>query len=403
MNFVLLFQSAMRSLSKHKMRSLLTTLGIIIGVVAIIAVMSIGEGAKYKVNQSIEKLGSNFIVVLAAPPKHLSQKGAMNFTLKPVDLKSIEEDCDDIALVSPGVMHFTTVVFEGSNWATSVFGCNEEYFEIRKWKPFIGELFTEQDVKTGAKVAALGKKAAAELFGDRNPVGEVIRIKKIPFKVCCVLEEMGKTPDGRDFDDTVIAPVTTVQRKLMGKRNYNALLMSGSSTERLDAASRQVTALLRQNHKIREGDDDDFTIFTQNDISQASSAAGSVLNILLLIIASISLIVGGIGIMNIMLVTVTERTKEIGIRMALGATTNNILTQFILEAVIICLSGGILGAGLGMLAAKMVGIGLGWPVFISQKAVLISLVSAAGIGLFFGYYPAYKASQLNPIDALVDH
>lgn len=393
----------MRSLSNHKTRSLLTTLGIIIGVVSIIAVMSIGEGAKYKVGKEIEKLGTNFIIVLATQPKHFAMRGSgIHMTLKQEDYRALLEECDDLALISPGVQAPAKVVYEGNNWQTLITGLNEHYLEIRQWKLLRGEFFTEQDVRSGNKVAVLGISVAKELFKGEDPIGKTIRIKRLPFKVIGIAEEKGRSPDGRDQDDTVMAPVTTVQRKIMGRTQYGAFLMSAKSKERLSAAAGQVRAILRQKHRIKEGEDDDFTLFTQDDISQATDAASAVLNLLLLIIASISLIVGGIGIMNIMLVTVTERTKEIGIRMALGATTQNILTQFLLEAVSICLFGGLLGVFLGVITAVFVGHLLSWPIYISPMSVVLSLGSSVFIGLFFGYYPAYKASQLDPVEALIE-
>lgn len=403
MNKAILFKSAMRSLGNHKTRSILTTLGIIIGVVSIIAVMSIGEGAKYKVSKEIEKLGTNFIIVLATQPKHFAIRGAGVFmTLKPEDLRAIQEECDDISLISPGVQAPVKAVYEGNNWQTLLTGINEHYLEIRQWKLIRGEFFTEQDVRSGSKVAILGVSVAKELFKNEDPIGKTIRVKRLPFKVVGVAEPKGKSPDGRDQDDSIMAPVTTVQRKVMGKTNYGAFLMSAKSKERLSAAAAQVKAILRQRHRLQEHEDDDFTLFTQDDISQATDAASSVLNLLLLIIASISLIVGGIGIMNIMMVTVTERTKEIGIRMALGATTHSILSQFLLEAVTICLLGGLLGVLTGTALSIFVGNLLKWPISISSLSVALSLGSSVLIGLFFGYYPAYKASQLDPVEALID-
>lgn len=402
MNFYQLSTSAFRSLRNHKVRSLLTTLGIIIGVVSIIAVMSIGEGAKARVNQTIEKLGSNFIIVLGASPKHVSQRSGLALTLKEADLHAITFECDDIACISPAVMQPIKAVSETSNWQTIIAGVNQDYMKIRNWQMRAGVFISEPDVRSSNRVAVLGTVTARELFGAENPIGKTIRIKKLPFKVIGLLEELGKTPDGRDQDDIIVAPVSTVQRKLMGKTAYSAFLLSTKTKERMDATASLIRAILRQKHNLGPSDEDDFTFFTQNDISQASDAASGVLNLLLLIIASISLIVGGIGIMNIMLVSVTERTKEIGIRMALGATTQTILIQFILEAVTICLSGGIAGAILGIGTSKLIGFCLGWPIFISQSALIISLSSSALIGLFFGYYPAYKASQLNPVEALLD-
>jgi len=402
MNFYQLSTSAFRSLSKHKVRSLLTTLGIIIGVISIIAVMSIGEGAKVRVNQTIEKLGTNFVIVLGASPKHAVQRSGVALTLKESDYKAIKFECDDIAYMSPSVWLPIKVASETANWQTTLAGVNQDQQNIRNWKLLDGRFISEQDVSACRRVVVLGTVVAQKLFGTVNPMGKMIRIKKLPFKVIGLLEEQGKSPDGRDQDDAIAAPVTTVQRKLMGKNTYSAFLLSTKSKERVDATASLICSILRKKHNITNPDDDDFTIFTQNDISQASDAASGVLNILLLIIASISLIVGGIGIMNIMLVSVTERTKEIGIRMALGAKKRAVLTQFVLEAVTICLAGGIVGSLLGIGVSKGIGFALGWPIFISKTALVLSLSSSALIGLFFGYYPAYKASQLKPVEALLD-
>jgi len=403
MNFRLLFLTALRSLNKHKMRSLLTTLGIIIGVVSIIAVMSIGEGAKYRVKQEISKLGTNFIIILGASPKNVSQRSSGNLTLFPKDLTAIKDDCKDIYLISPGAMAPTKAVYEGENWQTTMGGVDSSYAQIRDWPLTSGEFFSSQDVRSGNKVVVLGQRVAQELFDNEDPIGKIIRIKKLPFKVIGVLGEKGKTPDGRDQDDIMLAPITTVQRKILGKFNYGAILLSAKNKESMDRIASQITSLLRQQHHLQESDENDFTLFTQNDIAQASDAASSVLNLLLFVIASISLIVGGIGIMNIMLVTVTERTKEIGIRMALGATTNKILTQFIIEAVAICFIGGLVGVILGVIVAQIVGMALGWPIFISTASVVVSFGASVLIGMFFGYYPALQASQLNPVEALLDH
>ncbi|MFH1253810.1 MAG: ABC transporter permease [bacterium] len=403
MNTLLIVQTAFRTLRHHTIRSVLTTLGIIIGVVSIIAVMSIGEGAKYRVNQTIQKLGTNFIILLGGSPKNLSQsRGGIGFTIKPGDLTAIKDECEDLDLVSPGVICPTKVVYEGANWQPTVGGVNENYLEIRQWDLAYGNFFTDQDVKAGNKVAVIGQTVKKELFGTLDPIGKVIRIKKLPFKVIGVLSERGKSPDGRDEDDVIFAPYTTVMRKILGKNNFTALIMSAKTKERLSAATEQIRSIIRQRHRLLETDDDDFTIFTQDDIAQATDSASMVLNLLLFIIASISLVVGGIGIMNIMLVSVKERTKEIGIRMALGATTQNILTQFILEAIIICLIGGLVGVLIGVGTAEAIGFILEWPIFISKYAVSISLLSSAMIGLFFGFYPAYQAAMMNPVEALIE-
>ena len=305
-------------------------------------------------------------------------------------------------LISPGVICPTKVVYEGANWQPMIGGVNESYFEIRQWPLMDGVYITDQDVKSGNKVAIIGQTVKKELFGPLDPMGKVIRIKKLPFKVIGVLSERGKSPDGRDEDDVIFAPYTTVLRKIIGKNNFSALIMSAKNKERLSIATEQVRAIIRQRHRLLETDEDDFTIFTQDDIAKATDSASMVLNLLLFIIASISLIVGGIGIMNIMLVSVKERTKEIGIRMALGATTKAILTQFMLEAIIICLIGGFVGVLIGVGTAEAIGFILEWPIFISKYAVTISLFSSAMIGLFFGFYPAYQAAMMDPVEALVE-
>lgn len=403
MNQKQLLLTALRALQQHKFRTVLTTLGIIIGVIAIIAVMSIGEGAKERVNNEIKKLGNNFLLTLGGSPKRLgTRSGGGNLTLKPSDLRAIQEECPDILYVSPGVQLNSKVSHEANTWQTFVIGTSHNYVNIREWKCARGDYFTEQDVRSANRVVVLGKTVAKELFGPQDPIGKIIRIKKLPFKIIGILQTLGKRPDGRDEDDAIFAPVTTIQKKLMSTSNYSAFVMTAKTKERLARASSQVQAILRQQHRIRENEENDFTIFTQDDISQATQAASAVLNILLMIIASISLLVGGIGIMNIMLVTVTERTKEIGIRMALGATTSNLLNQFLIEATTICLLGGIIGGLLGISVAELVGVLLGWPIVISQRAIIISLTSTILIGLFFGYYPAHKAANLNPVEALIE-
>ncbi len=406
MNIYQLFITATRSLNKHKMRSLLTTLGIIVGIVSIIAVMSIGEGAKHQIKQKIESLGTNFIIVLAGTPKKLiAQKGGGgSLTLKESDLKAILEECDDVAQASPGLQKTFKAIYENNNWQCMMGGVNQDYLEIRKWNLTEGYFFDKHAVKTSKKVAVIGQTVKKELFESADPLGKKIRINKIPFTIIGVLEERGKLPDGRDEDDIIFMPISTMQRKLAGiKTNkFAAIIISAKHKDRMNIAANEIKSILRQQHNLRPTEEDDFTVFTQDDISQASDAASSVLNLLLFIIASISLIVGGIGIMNIMLVTVSERTKEIGIRMAIGATGKTILIQFIQEAIIICLSGGLLGIILGTITAKMVGHALGWPIFVSIKAIVISLSSSILIGLFFGFYPAKKASQLNVVDALIE-
>ena len=407
MSLYLIFITALRSLNKHKMRSLLTTLGIIIGIVSIVSVMSIGEGAKTKIQTTINKLGTNFIIVLGGSPKKHRRKGGgmSNLTLKKKDFESIIEECEDIALGSPAVIGSIKTIFEGKNWQTMLIGVTENYLNIRNWSLSNGENITEQDIRTNKKVALIGQTVYNEIFEkNTNPIGQTIRIKKLPFEIIGVLDEKGKTPDGQDQDDLIIVPVSTAKRKVLGiaENKFAMFLFSAKTESRMNQASNEIKAILRQQHKLRTDEEDDFTIFTQDDISKASDAASKVLGLLLLIIASISLIVGGIGIMNIMLVTVSERTREIGVRMALGATTKNILNQFILESIVICSFGSIVGIIIGIIASKLIGFGLGWATVISSNSLLISIISSLLIGVFFGYYPALKASRLNPVEALFD-
>jgi len=401
-----LLQTALRALNKHKLRSLLTTLGIIVGVVSIIAVMSIGEGAKYRVKKEIEGLGTNFIIVLGGTPKRLMAQrgGSGNLTLKEKDYQAILNECEYVAMASPGLQNSLKAVYEGKNWQCMVGGVNEKYLEIRKWDLVSGIFFDKHAIKSGKKVAVIGQTIKKELFGTVDPIDKTIRIKKVPFKIIGILGERGKTPDGRDEDDIIMVPLKTMQKKLMGikTQKYGAIIISAKEKDKMNQTSSEIKSILRQQHNLATNEDDDFTVFTQDDISQASDAASAVLNLLLLVIASISLIVGGIGIMNIMLVTVTERTKEIGIRMAIGATTSAILKQFVLEAVIICMLGGFCGIIGGITIAKIVGHALGWPIFISIKSILVSLASSIIIGLFFGFYPAKKASKLNVVEALIE-
>ncbi len=407
MTFKYLTITAIQALGRHKTRSTLTTLGIIVGVIAIIVVMSIGQGAKHKVQQNIKKLGQNFIIVFGRSPKQFANmKGGIgeNLTLKESDLKAIQEECDDIEKISPILPKTKKIIYQSKNWQTMLGGINEHMFDIRNLTITSGREFNSYDIKSKNRVAILGITVANELFESQNPIGKKIIIKRLPFQVIGILGEQGKSPDGRDQDDMVMIPITTMQRKILGLKNKNfaMMIMKAKSKERMKQAAAEARAILRQQHKLRETDEDDFTLFSQDDVAQATEAASKILNILLLVIASISLLVGGIGIMNIMLVTVTERTREIGLRMAIGSTATDIQNQFIIESIVICLLGGILGIIFGISASMIIGKILGWPIFISIKSILLSLFSSTLIGLFFGFYPAYQASQLNPVEALFE-
>jgi putative ABC transport system permease protein len=407
MNFVILIRVALRSLVTHPMRSLLTMLGVIIGVVSIVSVRSIGEGAKIKVAQQIQNLGSNFVIVLAGSPKNRSTGGGRGgsglLTLKKKEYDAVVFESPDILRASPGIGTLVSAVNENQNWKTTLVGTNEEFQEIRTWPCVTGEFFNMQDVRSANKVALLGLTVTRQLFGSQDPTGKKIRINGMPFTILGVLSEKGKRPDGRDEDDMIYAPWTTVQKKVMGlTEGFSVFIFSAKSKDLTEKVTNDIRSILRQQRKLSAVEEDDFTLFSQDEIARASDQAQAALSLLLLIIASISLLVGGIGIMNIMLVTVSERTREIGIRLALGARTHNILIQFVLEAVTICLCGGIIGVLIGIALAYTVAGFLGWPVFISISSIILGLGSSVCIGLFFGYYPAHIASQLNPVDALAE-
>jgi putative ABC transport system permease protein len=397
----LILKVSFSSLARHKTRTFLTTLGIIIGTMSIIAVMSLGEGAKHGVKKEIERLGVNFILALSKPPKQRMMLGSKLF--KQSTLDTIVKECSDISLYSPIIIRNEIAVYEGSNIRTNVVGTNDVYFDIRKWTTKQGKLFSESDTKSSRKVAILGKTAAEELFFGESPVGKTVRIKKIPFKVIGVLDEKGVNPGGNDEDDTIFIPLKTMQRKIAGVIDkFAAIIFSVDDKNLIKKTTNQISEIIKQERRIDEGEEEDFTLFTQDDISQTIDTTYKILNLLLLAIASIALVVGGIGIMNIMLVSVTERTREIGIRMALGAKQHHILNQFLLEAVTICLFGGILGLIGGVGLAAIISNFFSWGIIVSKFSIFISILSSALIGIFFGFYPAYKASNLNPVDALAE-
>lgn len=401
MNLRLLLRISLRSLRRHKMRSVLTTLGIIIGVTAIITVMSLGEGAKYRVRGEIERLGTNFIIALSKPAKQKMMLGKTLF--KQSTLDAIRYECDGLGGASAASIQNVIATYNGSSQRTNAVGVEPSYFKLRQWPVIQGNQFTESEARSGKKVALIGLTVKKELFGSSDPIGRTIRIKNIPFKVIGVLDEKGTNPGGNDEDDTIFMPLTTLQRKITGSiRKFQAMIFAAKNKDEITKTALQISSVIRQQHRLKPGDEDDFTIFSQDDISQATDATFNILNLLLIAIASIALIVGGIGIMNIMLVSVTERTKEIGIRMALGAQQNHILNQFIFEAVIICLLGGFIGISIGGSLSALICHLFKWPIFISKIAVAISLLSSLFIGIFFGYYPAYKASMLKPVDALAE-
>ena len=401
-NYLQIIRIAYKALRKNKMRTALTMLGIIIGVGAVIAMVSIGQGAKSMVKQQIASLGDNLIIVF---PGSASQ-GGVHFgagsrpTLTEEDATAIKNQCPAVSRVTPVARSGAQVIAGNQNWATAVEGYNTEFLQIRSWPLSSGTFFTETDVRGATKVCVIGKTIAENLFPDQDPVGQIIRVKRLPFKVLGVLFPKGENPYGRDQDDIIIAPYTTVMKKLQGEVHINQILGSAVDRTQIDVAIDQITQLLRQRHKITANQDDDFTVRSQTEIATAAESTSKIMTILLAAIASVSLLVGGIGIMNIMLVSVTERTREIGIRMAVGAKAKHILIQFLIEALTLSTLGGIIGISLGFLSSILISKFLHWPTSISPQAVFLAFFFSLAVGVFFGFYPARKASQLDPIESL---
>jgi putative ABC transport system permease protein len=402
MRYLQILRVAYRALTRNKMRSSLTMLGIIIGVGAVIAMVGIGQGAKRMIDSQISSLGDNLLTVFSGSHSHGGVRGGAGSSvdLTADDAQAILDYCPAVAKVSPMVRTGAQVVAGNLNWATSVEGYGPDFLSIRSWPLSSGSFFTDQDVRGATKVCVLGETVVDELFAGQDPVGEIVRINKLPFRVIGVLSSKGQNAFGRDQDDLVIVPYTTAQKKLIGITHIQSIMVSAKDRTMMDAAEEQITALLRQRHKILPGQDDDFTVRSQLDIASVAGSTSGVMTILLGAIASVSLIVGGIGIMNIMLVSVTERTREIGLRMAVGAKGRDILVQFLVEAVVLCLSGGIIGILLGAGSSEVISGVLHWPVYISIPAVALAFFFAAFVGIFFGFYPARKASLLDPIEAL---
>lgn len=394
--------AAFRSILKNRMRSLLTSLGIIIGVSAVIIMVAVGEGSQARIENSIDALGTNLLMVFPGSATSGGVRmgmGSFNrFTFD--DVEQIREQATLLSGVSSIVRSGGQVIGGGANWNTSVLGVEPEYLTIRNWEIEAGEFFTDRDVNGRRKVALLGKTVADELFPNADPVGQKIRIRNIPFKVVGVLKEKGQTGVGQDQDDVILAPSTTVLYRLKGRQYVDYLNASAVSTEQLEAATEELTLILRDAHDLAPGDDDDFTIRSQAEITEAVTETSRTMTLLLGSIAAVSLLVGGIGIMNIMLVSVTERTREIGIRLSVGARESDILIQFLTEATVLSVSGGIVGILLS--AAVVAGLNH-WssqPAVITPTIVLLSFLFSAAVGIFFGFYPARKAARLDPIDAL---
>jgi len=396
---------ALKALRINKMRSFLTMLGIIIGIAAVIAMMAVGSGASYVISQQIASIGSNILLVI---PGSTTSSGLRTGsggvqTLTYDDSRAIQNECPSVEMASGTVRGSGQVVYGNQNWSTLLMGASPELFAIREWPVVVGRSITTSDVDGAAKVCILGQTVAQTLFGAEDPLGKMIRIKKVPFTVVGILERKGQSPQGTDQDDVIFLPLRTAQRKLMGSQFPNtvgAILVKAKSEELLPKAEEEIKELLNQRHRISNGKEPDFTVRNLSEILAVAEKSSKAMSLLLGAVASISLVVGGIGIMNIMLVSVTERTREIGIRMAIGAKRNDILLQFLTEAVVLTLLGGLIGIALGAGGATVVSRILSWPTLISPLSITVAVLFSGAVGIFFGFYPARKAAGLNPIEAL---
>jgi len=395
---------ALRALARNKGRSLLTALGIIIGIAAVIAVVAVGQGASTNMRNQINSMGNNLLMIFPGSQNAGGFRGGSGTqqTLTAEDGDAILTESQFVTGMTPLIRSGAQCIYRENDWATMIQGVNVQYPEVRSWTVASGDFFTEADIKSAARVCVLGKTVADQLFQDEDPVGKTIRIRNMPFRVIGVMSPKGSAAWGQDQDDTIIAPWVTIRRVLDKSKfnNVNQLLCSLKTMDSLPQVKEEVGAILRQRHRINERDDDDFTIMDMTEVTQMITQVSSLMTILLTVIASISLLVGGIGIMNIMLVAVSERTREIGLRLALGARRYDIMMQFLVEAVVLSGVGGIIGIALGVSAAGILGSANHWPVMISPGAVILALTFSAGVGIFFGFYPAWRAARLNPIESL---
>ena len=391
----------LKAISRNKLRSSLTMLGIVIGVGCVIVVVAIGAGASQSIQATINSLGSNFIMIF---PGAATSGGMRGFTgqsnLTVEDADAIKAECPAVAYVSPMVRTNVQVVAGELNWGTQVWGAGVDWPFIRAWNTAQGSFFTDQDVRVATKVCVLGNTVADNLFPQGDAVGQIVRLKNVPFKVVGVLERKGGNMMGQDQDDQIVAPYTTVMKRLQGSTKINMVYAAAASPDRVQEAEDQIDALLRQRHRIVRGADPDFNMRSQEEIAQTSQQQMGILKTLLLSIAAVSLLIGGIGIMNIMLVSVTERTREIGIRMAIGAKGRHVLLQFLFEAITLSIVGGLIGVLLGIGGSALIAKILNWPIVVSSASIALSFGVAGAVGIFFGFYPARKASRLDPIEAL---
>ncbi len=402
MRYLAVIKIAFRALRRNKMRTVLTMLGIIIGVGAVIAMVALGRAAKVQIAARIAALGQNVIVVFSGSVNRSGVRSGFGGagTLTVEDALAIQSEVPNVVAVSPEVRSNGQLMAGENNWSSTIMGESVDYLKIRQWDVMEGTMFSDSDVRSAAKVCILGKTTADNLFPEGNPVDQTIRIKNVPVKVLGVLHPKGVSMFGQDQDDTVIVPYTTGMKRFAGVTMLRTINVSADDADNVAGAIDAITQLLRQRHRIQPGADDDFIIRNPQEFFEAQNAAADTMTALLAGVATISLIVGGIGIMNIMLVSVTERTREIGIRMAVGARGHDILLQFLIEAVTLSSTGGVLGIALGVGGAKLLTLIKHWPTLVSVESILLAFVFSAAVGIFFGFYPARKASQLDPIDAL---
>jgi putative ABC transport system permease protein len=405
MNLNSAWKIAYRSLRANRMRSILTMLGMVIGVSAVIAMVAIGAGANERIAAQISSIGSNLLLVLPGSTTSggLRSGSGSAPTLTMADARAIGRELPAVRLAAPSIRSTSPVVYGNQNWSTLIQGVTPEYFEIRDYRLAEGRFFTADEVDASSKVAVVGRTVVRNLFGDESPAGEILRIKRVPFTVVGVLAEKGQSPQGQDQDDIIIAPITTVQNRLFGSEHpgsVGVIIAQAVDRESIGEAEREVVSLLRQRHRIGSGQEEDFSVRNLSEMLAVAEASTRVMSLLLGAIASVSLLVGGIGIMNIMLVSVTERTREIGIRLAVGARERDILVQFLIEAVFLSVAGGAIGILLGVGGSLLISRFAGWSTLISPGAVLVAFSFSAAVGIFFGFYPARKASRLDPIEAL---
>ncbi|WP_418501557.1 ABC transporter permease [Culturomica massiliensis] len=403
MNFTNLFRIALKALGNNKMRGFLTMLGIIIGVASVITMLAIGQGSKRSIKAQISEMGSNMIMIHPGADMRggVRQDPAAMQSLKLEDYKAIVNETRYVAACSPSVSSSGQTIFGANNYPTSIYGVTPDYLDIRKYSIAEGDMFGEQDIVSSAKVCVVGKTIVENLFNNgENPIGKIIRFGKIPFRIIGVLTSKGYNTMGMDQDDLILAPYTTIQKRVLAITHLQSIFCSALSEGQTEDAEEEISSILRRNHRLRDTDDDDFNIRSQQELSSMMNSTSDMMTVLLACIAGISLLVGGIGIMNIMYVSVTERTREIGLRMSIGAKGRDILAQFLIEAILISVTGGLIGVVFGIGASWTVKLFAGWPVYVEWYSVILSFIVCTVTGIFFGWYPAQKASGLDPIEAI---